>query len=177
MRKLCLMLAVAIVSLQCSPHSIGDERKAAQRTQPNKYAKATSLSEALKILAEEVKADGHEEYVPLLKEAEITKGIVNAVESYERDFLNDKKEEDRARFREVLKPAYLGIAKDWLWRPDCEFMTFYQLTTADSQKIDCFCVRMHISLEEPVPAAFSLPVIDLYYGRFSPKPPQAAPKS
>jgi hypothetical protein len=176
MRKLCLALSFAIVALQCCLQLAGEERKAAERSRPNKYAKATSLSEALTILAEEVKTDGHPEYVPLLKEAEISRAIVSALDSYERQYLDDKNDADRARFRDILKPAYLGIAKDWLWRPDCEFSKFYQLGTADGQTIVCFCVRIQLALEEPKGGGFALPVVDLYYGRFSPKPQKVAAK-
>ena len=145
------------------------------------YSQAKSLKEGVEICQRSLKTDGREDYARLITEDRVRSAIRVALESYRhvlerkmmtygKDYpwVRDKEVEKQARhFEDVVKPVYLGIADNGLWPPGTSF--FYYLFKQDDNQVryDCLGLRLQIETPGKMFHGFSVPILDLYYGRFT----------
>ena len=145
------------------------------------YSRARSLKEAVEICRRSLETDGKEDYAQLVTEERVRSAIRVALESYKHvtekrsmtygedyPWVRDKEVEKQARnFDETVKPVYLRIAEDGSWPPGTSF--FYYLFRVDDNLVryDCLGLRLQIETPGAMYQRFSLPILDLYYGRFA----------
>lgn len=146
------------------------------------YSQARSLKEAVEICQRSLKTDGREDYARLITEDRVRSAIKTALESYKhllerrmmtygKDYpwVKDKEVEKQARhFEDVVKPIYLGIAADGLWPPGTSFSYYLFREDDNLVRYDCLGLRLQIETPGTRTHGFAVPIIDLYYGRFTP---------
>lgn len=146
------------------------------------YSRAKSLGEAVEICRRHLEADDREDYVPLLTEERVRASIRVALESYKlalerqsmtygKDYpwVRDKEVvKHAANFEEAAKPIYLEIADKGLWPPGAWFFYFLWKDDDDGVRYDGLCLRLWVDTPGGMSQGFSLPIIDLYFGRFGP---------
>lgn len=145
------------------------------------YSRARSLKEAVEICRRSLEADDKEDYARLVTEERVRAAIKVALESYKHvlarrskpygedyPWVRDKEVEKQIRnFEDAVKPVYLGIADDGSWPPGTSF--FYYLFRMDDNGVryDCLGLRLQIKTPGGMFQDFSIPILDLHYGRFA----------
>lgn len=145
------------------------------------YSRARSLKEAVEICRRSLETDGKEDYARLVTEERVRSAIRVALESYKHvlekrsmtygedyPWVRDKEVEKQARnFEEAVKPVYSGIAEDGSWPPGTLFFYYLFRVDDDLVRYDCLGLRLQIETPGAMFQRFSLPILDLYYGRFA----------
>jgi hypothetical protein len=123
------------------------------------------LDVALDELRDELKQKGKKEFLLLLKPELVQAGIKKALTSYEKLHANNP-DKNLEYFEIVIKPLFESIADSRVWPPFAEFSAFYGLTDQNGVKYEGLGVRLQVRTPGENAMGFSLPVVDVWYGRF-----------
>ena len=134
------------------------------------YSAVTTLAEAIEVCQEELRQDDKSAFVGLLTEESMRDAIHTAIRSYEELLDSRGQEQDgeqKAYFNDVVKPIYVQIATDGVWHEDCRFHNLYGLTDKRGISYDGLLLRLQIETPTAQFQGFSLPIVDVLYGRVS----------
>lgn len=146
------------------------------------YSRAESLGEAVEICRRHLEADDREDYVRLVTEARVRSAIRVALESYrlvlERQSMTYGKDypwardaevsKQAANFEDVVRPIYLEIADEGSWPRGASFSYHLWKDDYNSVRYDGLSLRLWVETPGGMFQGFSLPILDLHYGRFGP---------
>lgn len=130
------------------------------------YKDVKTLNDALKVMHDQLHKDDKGEYVALLSEERVRHAIRSAISSYEA-LMNDGPQtpESKEYFQKKVKPDLLRIVDDDKWMPHCWFNSFYRLKEQPSG-LTYEGLGLRIIMKHDDRKGFSLPIADLWYGRF-----------
>jgi len=123
---------------------------------------ATTLSEALKGLENQLVQDNRQQFVPLLEERSVQEAIRVAQAAYEP--LTPGKGEHY--YRSVIQPLLQQIVDQGAWPGNAEFDAFYELPKDNGVTYQGLGVSLEIWTPDEAFKGFSLPVLDVWYGRW-----------
>jgi DNA-binding transcriptional MerR regulator len=132
-----------------------------ERTMTNE----TTLQEALQRLEIQLVRDGRQQFLPLIDESRVKEAIRVAQAAYPP---NPPGSRGDAYYRTVVQPLLQGITEDGVWPAHTELDPFYELKDESGVTYQ----GMGLSVEMVTPEgefagfAFSLPVLDVWYGRW-----------
>lgn len=146
------------------------------------YSGVKSLKEAVEICRRSLEAWDKEDYLPLVTEERVRASIRVAVESYklalERESMtygenypwarDEKVLKLAANFDEAARPIFLEIAEKGSWPTGAWFFYLLWKDDNDGVRYDGLCLRLWVDTPGGMFKGFSLPIIDLYFGRFGP---------
>ena len=146
------------------------------------YSRAKSLKEAVEICRRSLEADDREDYVPLVTEERVRSAIRVALESYrlvlERQSMTYGKDypwvrdgevlKQAGNFEEVVRPVCLEIADGGSWPPGAWFFYYLWKDDYNSVRYDGLSLRLWVETPGGMSQGFSLPILDVHYGRFGP---------
>ncbi|HVF68308.1 MAG TPA: hypothetical protein VM914_11620 [Pyrinomonadaceae bacterium] len=136
----------------------------------------------MEICRQQLEADDREDYVPLVTEARVRSSIRVALESYrlvlERQGMTYGKDYPWARdeevskqgghFEDVVRPVYLEVADKGSWPQGASFFYYLWKDDYNSVRYDGLNLRLWVETPGGMFQGFSLPILDVYYGRFGP---------
>lgn len=122
------------------------------------------LDVALDELRDKLKQSGKDEFLLLLKPKLVQAGIKKALISYEKKYENNP-DKTLEYFETVIKPLFESIADSRVWPPFAEFSAFYALTDQNGVKYEGVGVRLEVRTPGEDFMGFSLPIVDVWYGR------------
>lgn len=82
-------------------------------------------------------------------------------------WVKDKEVEKQVRyFEDVVRPVYLEIADRGFWPPGASFCYYLFRVDDNNVRYDSLGLRLQIETPGSASQGFSLPILDLCYGRF-----------
>lgn len=124
--------------------------------------KPRKLDEVLERMCAELAANGKAQYAALLDRENVVAGIETALEDYDR-FCQPRA---RTYVRDVLTPLIHSITEGEEWPEGVELEYFCEIKSPNRPLFNGFSVGLEIRTPNAEFPGFSLPVVDVWYGRW-----------
>jgi len=153
-------------------HNVGayEEKPGGTNAQPERvgmeklttYEDARALGQALNLAKAQLSRDHRPPYVPLLEEATVRNGIEAAVTAYQAT--QNRRASDQQEYLANALPRIRAITRDGQWPKMAKFSLLYGLQNEDGVSFKGFGLRMEMNTPGEKFEAFTLPVLDVWYG-------------